>query len=644
MILSIDFETASHVDLFKLGVYHYAQDPSTRVLMMGWALDEEPVEVWTPDQPFPTRVIDHVRQGGEIRAWNAQFERLIWWYVLGPDLGLPEPTLEQFRCSAARARAHGMPGALKDCGKLLDLPIQKQEAGQRLIKTYCTPGHKIEIPPEDLALFIEYCRRDVEVERLICTVLRDLTEYEWHDYWVNERINDRGVPVDTQFARAAQVYGTAVKAEVNASLRALTFGAVANARERSTRNQWLQEHLTLSQLEAITENGVLRFSQPHRDILLARDDLTSEARTFTELVNEAGGATLQKYQSFAERAVEGRLHGAFLFSGGGQTGRYSSIGIQLHNLRRDVFENPQEVIDKIFTGEPIENPAKALSRLIRSAIWDAQGLVWIDYSNIEGRVAPWLEGSIWGGKKVQLFRDGVDPYIFNASQTFHVPMDQVTKQQRQAGKVQELALQFGGGVGALQHMGGAYGLEITEEYGRTLRDAWRTANPWMQSFSSALETAALSAYHSPGSWYDAGRISYAYDGTDWLWCRLPSGRLLAYLHPRLEDLETPWGRKTALTVVWGGSRPKVGEPWPRRALHGGLQIENCTQAVAADLLRDALSECDHHGIEVVGHVHDEIIAQNTTPEALKQILMTPPDWTQGLPIQVKVESGTRYGK
>ena len=643
-ILSIDFETASDSDLFKLGVYHYAQDPSTRVLMMGWAFDDDDVEVWTPNQPFPQRVIDHIKRRGEIRAWNAQFERLIWWYVLGPDLGLPEPALEQFRCSAARARAHGMPGALKDCGKLLDLPIQKQDDGQRLIKAYCVPGHQKVIPPDDLALFVEYCRRDVEVERLICTVLRDLTESEWNDYWVNERVNDRGVPVDVEFARAAQKYGTAVRAEVNAALAALTFGEVQNARERSTRQKWLHEHLTPEQTESITENGVLRFSQPHRDSLLARSDLAPEVRSFTELVDEAGGATLQKYQSFAERAVEGRLHGAFLFSGGGQTGRYSSIGIQLHNLRRDVFDVPQDYIDPILAGEPIEHPAKALSRLIRSTIWAPKGLTWIDYSNIEGRIAPWLEGSIWGEQKVQLFRDGVDPYVFNAMNTFHVPADQVTKDMRQAGKVQELALQFGGGIGALKVMGAGYGLDITDDYGRTLRDAWRAANPWMQSFSAALETAAMSAYLAPGDWFEAGRVSYAYDGKDWLWCQLPSGRLLAYLHPRLEEQETPWGPRTALTVVWGGSRPKVGEKWPRRALHGGLQIENCTQAAAADLLRHALRECDETGLEVVGHVHDEIIAQNTTIDALRQILLTAPAWAHGLPIEVKVMSGPRYGK
>lgn len=644
-VLSIDFETSSEVDLLTRGIYHYAQDTSTRVRMMGWAFDDEPVVVWTPEQPFPQRVIDHVKAGGRINAWNAQFERLIWWYVLGPDLGLPEPRLDQFYCSAARARAHGLPGRLKDSARLLDLPIQKQEAGTRLIKTYCAPGHTRVIPAPDLALFIEYCRRDVEVERLICTVLRELTPSEWQDYWVNERINDRGVPIDVPVAVAAQHYGAAVQHDANAAIYALTNGAVRNARARSSRQAWLLPRLTDEQLEAITELKVMKFGQWQRNLLLERTDLHPEVRALTQYVNDAGGATLNKYKAFAARALDGRLCGAFMFSGGGQTGRYSSTGIQLHNLRRDAHKDPQIIIDQILAKAEITNPATALSKLIRSIIAKPEGLAWVDYSNVEGRVAPWLEGSALGDAKLQLFRDGIDPYIYNASATFGVPMPEVTPDQRQAGKVQELALQFGGGIGALQVMGGNYKLEIGDDYGRTLRDAWRLANPWMTSFSTALETASKRAYQIPGEWFTAGRVAYAYDGKDWLWCRLPSGRLLAYLHPKLEEQETPWGdKRMALTVVWGGAKPKVTEAWPRRTLHGGLLIENCTQATSACLLRDALLRCDKAGIQVVAHVHDEIVAENVSKERLHKMLLDLPAWAVGLPIEAKAYFGDRYGK
>lgn len=643
--LSVDFETRSQCDLFKEGVYRYATDSTTEVLMMGWAFNEEPAVVWTPEHPFPQRVIDHVKAGGEIRAWNAQFERLIWWYVLAPDFGVPEPDLEQFRCTAARARAHGLPGSLKDAARALELPMQKQEAGQRLIKLYCVAGHQDYIPAPDWALFIDYCRMDVEVERQISQCLRDLTDSEWQDYWANERINDRGVPVDVNFAIAAQAYGVDIKAEADRRIAELTKGEVANARARSDRNRWLAARLTDKHLAVLSENSVLKFGKPRREELLLQPDLHAEVREFTELVDEAGGATLGKYQAFADRALDGRLCGAFMFSGGGQTGRYSSTGIQLHNLRRDVFDEPEQMIQTILKGQPVEQPTKALSRLVRAVISHPKGLTWVDYSNIEGRMAPWLEGTQLGEDKLDMFRKGLDPYKVNAAETFSVEYEQVTKEQRQAGKVQELALQFGGGVGALQAMGGNFGLEISDDYGKTLRDGWRKVNPWMAAFGRKLETAVRKCLKAPEVWHEAGRVSYAYDKTDWLWCKLPSGRLLGYHNPQFEDVTTPWGEQvTAVTALWGGGRPKTGESWPRRPLIAGLLIENCTQAASACLLRDALRKCDEQGIEVVMHVHDEIVAQNVDKERLRGILLDAPAWAAGLPIQASAETGVRYGK
>jgi DNA polymerase len=642
---SIDFETRSQTDLISEGIYRYATDPTTQVLMMGWAFGDDPAVVWTPDQPFPQRIIDHVKAGGEIRAWNAQFERLIWWYVLGPDFDLPEPTLEQFRCTAARARAHGLPGGLKDAARALELPMQKQEAGQRLIKLYCVPGHKEEIPADDWALFLDYCRMDVEVERQLPQFLRDLTDSEWQDYWANERINDRGVPVDVPFAIAAQAYGKDIKIEADRQISVLTSGEVPNARSRSKRNAWLLPKLLPHHLEVLTENKVMKFGKPRREELLLQEDLHKDVRRFTELVDEAGGATLGKYQAFADRALDGRLRGAFMFSGGGQTGRYSSTGIQLHNLRRDVFDEPQDLIDTIMRGEPVQEPTKALSRLVRAVISHPDGLTWVDYSNIEGRMAPWLEGTELGEDKLDMFRKGLDPYKVNASATFNVPYEAVSKEQRQAGKVQELALQFGGGVGALQSMGGTFGLEISDDYGTILRDGWRAVNPWMAAFGRKLEKAVRTAIKVPQVWHEAGRVAYAYDGTDWLWCKLPSGRLLAYHAPRFEEVVTPWGEEVmAVTALWGGSKPKAGAPWPRRPLVAGLLIENCTQAASACLLRDALRKCDTQGIEVVMHVHDEIVAQNVDKERLRSILTDAPAWAAGLPIQASAETGVRYGK
>lgn len=643
--LSIDFETRSDCDLIARGIYNYASDLSTEVLMMGWAFGDEPAVVWLPDEPFPQRIIDHIKAGGEIRAWNAQFERLVWAYVLANDYDLPNPGLRQWKCTAARARAHGLPGSLKDAARALNLPMQKQEAGVRLIRQYCVPGHEPSIPEGDMALFTDYCRLDVEVERQIGQVLRELTDIEWEDYWVNEEINDRGVPLDVAFARKAVDYGAAVRADADKRIKATTKGSVHNARSRKERDEWLLPRLTSEQLALITEKEKVTFDKAHREALLQAPDLDEDVAEFINAVEEAGGATISKYSAFADRAVDGRLCGAFMFSGGGQTGRYSSVGVQLQNLRRDVFDAPQEMIDMVMEGKPLPEPSKSLSRLIRACIYLPEGMSWVDYSNIEGRVAPWLSNTPEGEAKLDVFRKGLDPYKINAARVFNTTYDAVTKQQRQAGKVQELALGFLGGVGALKVMGKSYGLVISDDYGKELRDAWREVNPWAMAFGMELEKAAMRAVRSPGEWFEAGRVAYAFDGHDWLWCRLPSGRLLAYFAPQLEEVQTPWGDwKLAVTVLWGAGRPKVGADWPRRAVTPGLLLENITQATAACLLRDALRRLAADGVKVVAHVHDEVVAEGIDPQALAAYLTTAPTWAKGLPVEVSAEHGARYGK
>jgi DNA polymerase len=638
-ILQCDFETASDCDLIKHGIYHYASDPTTRVLMLGWAFDDDPVEVWLPGQPFPQKITDHILSGGTLTAWNAQFERLIWAYVLSNDFEVPNPKLEQWKCSAARARAHGLPGSLDQASKALGIPLQKDAAGSALIKKYCLKGAPETIPLEDLAAFVEYCRQDVAVERQICQVLRDLDDCEWQDFWNNEKINDRGIPIDVEFARFASGFGKQVRENANAGIRKLTKGVVNGALKRKDRDAWLRERLTPEQLQDIEG----RFGKFQRALLLAREDLHPEARALTELVEEAGGATLQKYEAFVDRSLDGRVFGALMFSGGGQTGRFSSTGLQIHNLRRDAFEDPQAAIDEMYRTGKIENPALALSKLIRAVICSERNIVSGDFSNIEGRMAPWLEGTELGEAKLDVFRAGTDPYKINAAAIFEIPYDAVNADQRQAGKCAELALGFLGGVNALNSMGANYGVTFSEEEALKVRDAWRSVNPWAMSLGRKLEDAAYRALRAPGEWFEAGRVAYAFDGADWLWCRLPSGRFLAYFKPRIEEQITSWGEpKMCVTAQHNGGRPKFGQAWPRRALYSGLLLENITQGAAACYLRDTLDLALSMGIEVVAHVHDEIVAEGCTEELLKKCMSTPPAWAQSLPMGVKVVSGKRF--
>lgn len=659
--LSVDFETHSAVNINTDGAYRYAMDPSTGIYTMSWAFDDEPAQCWVPGRgdEFPQRVIDHIKAGGIINAFNATFERLIFWYVLCPDYDVPEPELEQFHCTAAKSRTSGLPGKLADACRALDLPLQKMTHGTRLIREYCAeniPWHRI--PEDDQYLMIEYCDRDVETERMVGACVRELTDYEWEEYHLNETINDRGIPVDVPMANAALGYAEAVRAEVDDKIAELTEYKVTTARKRKSRDEWLFPQLDETMMAAITrkaerideETGEVipakySLDEEHRQALRVVPGLPDPVLQYLDLLDEAGGATIAKYAAMKNMEIDGRVNGTIMFNGAGQTGRFSSLKLQAHNLRRDSLDDPEPVIEDLLDLYELDEPTTTLARLVRAAIYRPQGLTWYDFSAIEGRVAPWLEGGPLGEAKLDLYREGVDPYVYNATKTFNCAMEEVTSQQRQGGKVQELALQFLGGTGALRVFARNYGLYFTEEEAQVMVDRWRDANPWARNYGNDLDRAALLAVRNPERWFKAGRVRFYCDGGDWLWMELPSGRWLSYYQPDSEMVETPWGEeRMAVTVLWGSGKPKKGEQWPRRAYHGGMWIENATQATAADLLREAIVRSDDAGLDVVLHVHDEIVVEGYHETLLGKIMLTLPTWAEGLPLEGAGGMGTRYGK
>ena len=259
-----------------------------------------------------------------------------------------------------------------------------------------------------------------------------------------------------------------------------------------------------------------------------------------------------------------------------------------------------------------------------------------DWSAIEGRVNPWLAKSAAGEAKLDVFRRRLDPYKVNAAATYGVAYEDVTDDQRQVGKVQELALGFGGGVGAFAAMGRGYGVRIEEAQAQRIVDAWRRANPWAPAFWSDIERAYWSAMRHEGAAFEAGRATYMFDGTH-LWYALPSGRILCYPYARIEGDDITYAKAS-----W---KPAAdAKEWPRARLWRGLADENLTQAAAHDILRHALRQLD----DVVLHVHDEIVIETDRPEEVKtmleQVMTTPPDWAQGLPLAVEAKVMARYGK
>jgi DNA polymerase len=656
-ILWIDFETRSRCDLPAHGVYNYAQDPSTEVLCMSYAFNDEDVVTWRPGEPFPHRVYDAVQYGITIRAHNAAFERLIWTYVLAPDYNISTPRLEQFYCTAAQARANCGPGSLEDVGRFASADMKKDYRGAQLIRLLSVPqaDGTFRKDPELLAEMIAYCEQDVRAMRAISKAMRDLSAEELADYHTNERINDRGVLVDVDLCKAAVKYASDELVEIEEIVAEVTEGEIQSVRSPKMR-EWVLERVgeQARKMMTVYKDGEQKFSidKTVRANLLAfaeenPDEVPPDVAEVIQCADDLWASSVAKFSRLAALAddEDRRVRGAFVFAGGSATGRASSYGAQVHNFTRKVAAAPEDVRHAMVRGHAIvpkygKRVTDVLKGMLRPALVPAPGHVLIvaDWSAIEARMNPWLSADATSEAKLELFRTGADVYKVNASKTFHVSVGEIDKEQRQIGKVQELACGYGGGVGAFAAMGRIYGVHLPESDARRMVDAWRRANPWAVAYWTALESAYTRAMRHKNHEFHAGRVTYMFDGQH-LWYALPSGRILCYPYARLESDGVSYAKAS-----W---KPAAdAKEWPRARLWKGLACENITQAAANDVLRASLRQLDG----VVLHVHDEIVLevpQDTADAAkarLHEVMCTPPVWANGLPLEAEVNVMTRYGK
>jgi DNA polymerase len=642
MILWLDFETRSECDLIARGAYNYAMDLSTTVLCMAWAFDDEDVQVWTPDQPFPERVRQHT---GQIRAHNAAFERLIFWYVLQVNFAL-----EQFYCTAAQARSNCAPGSLEDVGRFAGASMKKDHKGAQLVRKCCIPPFKH--TQQDMQDLLDYCAQDVRAMRAVSKAMRDLSADELRDYHVNERINDRGVLVDVDLCHAAMRYSEAERVEIEARVVELTEGMVTSVRSPKLR-AWVLDRLGPEARKLARSKERDSIDKTVRANLLAMenpDEVPSVVSEVIQCADDLWASATAKFSRLASLAdaEDQRIRGAFVFAGGAATGRASSYGAQLHNMPRKAAKKPADLRHALVRGHsvvPAFGPrvTDVLKSMLRPALIPEPGKQFVvaDWSAIEGRVNPWLANSAAGEKKLDIFRERLDPYRVNAAATYGVQYLDVTDDQRQVGKVQELALGFGGATGAFSAMGRAYGVRFDEPQARRIVDAWRRANPWAVAFWQELENAYLSAMRHRGHEFSAGRVTYVYDGQH-LWYMLPSGRVLCYPYARFENEHLTYAK-----AAWKPAADAT--EWPRARLWSGLACENVTQASAHDILRVNLRQLDADGrSRTVLHVHDEIVVETDDPDRAKlelaRIMTTPPTWAAGLPLAVEAKVMAVYGK
>ena len=652
-MLFADFETRSECDLIFHGLARYARAPSTEVICMAYAFGDEDIKFWWSDKSFPAEVRQHIDAGGLVMAHNATFEKHIFDHVLSRTHQVTPPRNEQYRCSMAMGLTNGFAGGLDALASGLGLPYRKNPQGARLIREYCAPGHLTEFKAGDAEIMRDYCIGDVEVMRAAVKGLRPLTGEEWAEYHLNCLINERGLPIDVNFCDAALGYTREVADDANAQISKLTGNLMTKATQRTARDKWLLPKLTAPQMKLLEvyKKGEKKISldYDHRRDLLRCDDLDEDARALLEYMDNAGSSALKKFAVAAHQHVDGRVHNTFLWNGAGRTGRFSGKGLQPHNIRRDVFGHDQAeaLIQAIVEGSEIDAPADTMARLLRAMISHTGGLYWCDWSSIEGRVAPWLSYSESGERKLDLFRRGKDIYVVTAASMFNMSEADVGPEYRQSGKIAELSLQFGGSHNALIGMAKNYGVTFEDEVAREIVAKWRLTNPWASEIWGDYDKAINGAVLNPGVDFTAGRVTYHSDGESYLWCQLPSERLLAYPKPKFEAYTTPWDEERVGVTFQSHFKPAAGAPPIRIHARGALLYQNSVQAVAADCLREALLVADDAGLNIVGHVHDEIIGLGPVSdgEKLDKIMLQQPWWSDGLPLGTGgVSHGKRYGK
>lgn len=697
-----DTETLSLLDVTIVGAYKMSMHKSSEVTVLGGTYDDEPNGfVWSPpwawhnnskDDHHLERLFDHINEGHLTVWWNAFFDRHMWNNILHRKYGWPYLPLEQVLCAQAQAEANNLPSGLGKAAECLGTPYKKDPKGKQLIDLLCHGSRKTwdsetNETNDRMGHFRSYCLKDVMSMRDVWDYTRPLMAWEWDEYHASERINDRGIMVDIEFAKAAKVYADAEMADVNKDLAEVTGDDLITITNHIRKSKWLNENLWPDpELQALTEKLPNKSSpdkprytcdRPTREAVLDllntpehgerfEPEQLQRVVGFLEAIEAGNSAAVRKFNAMINQEFESRVYGSYVFNGAGQTGRYSSRGIQVHNLIRAPLDKEDadraiDAIDMIVAGgspDDLVNEfgfpiSRLLARLIRPTFIapDGKTLVWGDWDQIEGRVLPWLSDSTGGNDKLELFASGVDVYSVTAADISGMPVHDIDDHTRQSmGKVPELALGFGGSVGAFSAMGRSYGVTLPEAKVKQIVDKWRNKNQWCVDFWFELWEAAMLAFHNPGEWYQAGRVQYMYHpqlmrGT--LICQLPCGRWIVYPHFKheLTVVEDDDGNEitrwvTSCVKGFGGGYGRVNI-W-----HGTL-AENITQAVAASILRATLVDLDDLAVL---HTHDEIVLEvdemndEIAADMLKRSMEFLPEWATGLPLSATIESGPFYTK
>lgn len=617
--LWLDYETRSHCDLRNRGVYNYATDRSTEVLIASYAINGGKVKRWEKwrGKPMPMDLAHALTDRKVvIKAHNATFERLITQHVL--CINVP---LSRWYCTAFQARSLGLPSSLDDVARMVNPDFRKDARGADLIRRYSIPPY--EDDAEGLTLFGEYCDQDVKSMRALSSGMPDLTAEAKRVWVANEVINDRGLPIDTELCELAQRY---IEREAE-SIEARVYRLTGTRPRGQAIARWVYDRVPDDHIDLMHKGeDKITLDRAARNALLELD-LGPVLTEVLELMDASSMSSTAKFRNFLMRASsDGRLRGAFVAAGAAATGRYASWGVQLHNLPRMSAKNPESIKRKMKRRERVS--PEELKSMLRPVICAGPGkhIVRADWNAIEARGLPWLANTPQSRTYLGAFSDPTrDIYIEQA-------IAAGLGAARQEGKVVVLSLGYGGAEGALTKMAAAYGVDIPERPAVVAR--WRKSNGWAVEWWKELMTICTKSLRAD-TVRQAGRVQFVGPGV----MQLPSGRNIFYPGLQTDD-------EGNLCYLKAARKPKKGEAWPLARLWHGILAENATQGACCDLLRDlTVREQDS---PLIGHVHDECIAECDNEKEGKQwlqdaMLATSP-WATGFPLRAEVASAKRFGK
>jgi len=631
--LSCDIETYSSIDLTKCGVYRYCESPDFEVLLFGYSIDGGEVQVidLACGEKIPPAVISALSDPAITKwAFNAQFERI----CLSRFLGMPTGTYLDpggWHCTMVWSATLGLPLSLEGAGAVLGLEKQKLQEGKNLIKYFCVPcaatkangGRRRNLPRHDMGkweLFKAYNQRDVETEIGIQEKLSKfpVSDTEWDNYWLDQIINDRGIALDMDFVKQAIQCDEVTKTRLRSYMQNLT--SLENPNSVQQMKEWLADNgLETDTLGKAAVAELIKTAPADlKEVLSLRQELAkSSVKKYTSMENVVG--------------LDGRSRGLIQFYGANRTGRYAGRLIQVQNLPQNHLHDLKDARNLIKAGlfdavdMLYDSTSSVLSELIRTAFVPKDGSRFIvaDFSAIEARIIAWFAGEKW---RMEVFANGGDIYCASASQMFHVPVEKngINGHLRQKGKIAELALGYGGSVGALKAMG-ALQMGVIEEELQPLVTAWRQSNPRIVKLWWDVDKAAMTAVRQKTTTVTHG-IRFTYQ-SGMLFITLPSGRNLVYVKPRIG---TNQFGSDAITYEGVGGTKK----WERIESYGPKLVENIVQATARDILAEAMLRLSARGFEIVMHVHDEAVLEvpigKSSVAQVCGIMAERPTWANGL--------------